>query len=90
MCRRLVRTKQFVKDYKRLKFSDKHYSKFIIYLAKLLNGEVLPLEAKDHALKGEWTDFRELHISGDLLLIYKVVDDIVYLARIGSHSELFK
>ena len=51
-----------------------------------------PLEARllDHALSGDWSGYRECHIRPDLLLIYrKVGDDLLRLARLGSHSELF-
>ncbi len=85
----LDRTKVFLKDYSRCKISNKQYSKFIIFVGKLLSDEQLPPEAKDHPLKGDWVGFRELHISGDLLLVYKVTDDTLYLTRIGSHSQIF-
>ena len=51
--------------------SDKHFTKFVEYLYLLSQGHPLPPEARDHALHGNWTDFRECHISGDLLLIYR-------------------
>ena len=51
--------------------------------------EPLPPEAKDHPLKGKFSDYREFHISGDLLLVYRVKDDTLQLIRIGSHSEIF-
>ncbi len=85
----LNRTKVFLKDYSRCKISNKQYSKFIIYVGKLLSNEPLPPEAKDHSLKGNWEGFRELHISGDLLLVYKIKDDVLTLVRIGSHSQIF-
>jgi mRNA interferase YafQ len=58
-------------------------------LGLLLKEEAVPHEAKDHELKGNWQGDREFHISGDLLLIYKVENEILYLVRIGSHSQLF-
>ena len=51
---------------------------------------MLPVDAQDHALKGEWTDFREFHVSGDLLVIYQIEGDVIKLVRIGTHSQLFK
>ena len=57
-----MQTKSFIKDSKRLKFSDKHYTKYIQYLALLLDSKELPREANNHSLKGEWIDFREFHI----------------------------
>lgn len=85
-----MQTKSFIKDSKRFKFSDKHYTKYIQYLALLLGSKELPKEASDHPLKGEWMDFREFHISGDLLVIYQIEMDVIKLVRIGSHSQLFK
>ena len=56
----------------------------------LLQEKEFPLEAKNHSLKGEYKDYKEFHISGDLLIIYKVKNETLQLIRIGSHSELFK
>ena len=69
--------------------SDLHYAKYLRYLATLLDSNSLPAEAKDHPLTGEYTNFREFHISGDLLIVYCIEDDILKLTRIGSHSQLF-
>ncbi len=89
MYRSVELTRGFRRDINNLRFSNEHYVKYVVYLAKLLNKEPLPPEALDHALKGEWQDFREFHISGDLLVIYRIDGDIISLARIGTHSELF-
>ena len=83
-------SKVFKKDLRLLRFSDKHYARYILYLGYLLQGEPLPPEARDHSLQGEWCAYREFHISGDLLVIYKRVGNKVYLARIGTHAQLFK
>jgi len=85
----LDRSKVFLKDYSRCKISDKQYSKFIVFIGKLLAKEDLPLEARDHSLKGDWIDFREFHVSGDLIVIYKIKDEVLYLTRIGTHSQIF-
>jgi mRNA interferase YafQ len=80
--KKLDRSKTFLKDLRKINFSNDHYSRYAVFLGKLLSDEQLPPEAKDHPLKGDWVGFRELHISGDLLLVYKVTDDIVYLTTI--------
>ena len=90
MYRSLEITKNFKKDIDKLRFTNEHYSKYIIYIAKLLEGKPLPSEALDHPLKGEWSSYREFHVSGDLLVIYKISQDTLFLARIGSHSQLFE
>ena len=69
--------------------SNQYYSKYILYLAKLLNYEELPAEAKDHSLTGKYQDTREFHVSGDLILIYFTTETELVLVRIGSHSQLF-
>lgn len=89
MYKKIERSKTFLKDLRKVKFSNDHYTKYILYLGKLLANETMPPEALDHPLKGKFTGFREFHISGDLLVIYKVTDDKLYLTRIGSHSQLF-
>lgn len=58
------------------------------------NDSPLPAEWKDHELSGDWDGFRECHVGGDFLLIYKLdkgskVDSVVF-TRAGSHSELFR
>jgi mRNA interferase YafQ len=90
MSLRLQRHKLFKKDIAKVKITDKQYSKFIIYLAFLLEGEVLPKESRDHSLKGEWQGYREFHLGGDLLLIYLLDEESLILVRIGTHSQLFK
>ncbi len=61
-------------------------------VSKLANGERLDLKYKDHNLIGNFKDYRECHIKPDLLLVYKIEDDILVLqcVQIGSHSEIFK
>jgi mRNA interferase YafQ len=90
MYRKIKRTKLFNKDSIKAKLTDQHYSKFIIYVGKLLASEELPSEAQDHPLKGNYQGYREFHVSGDILVIYKVTEDTLYLARIGTHAQLFK
>ena len=83
------RHKSFLKDLRKVKISDKHFSKYIVYISRLIEEKTLPVEALNHALKGEFEGYFEFHISGDLLVIYKIMDDALWLIRIGSHSELF-
>ena len=87
---KLFRTKTFKKEYLKVKISDTQYVKYLKYLVILLEGNELPPESRDHSLNGEYTDFREFHIGGDLLIIYLIEDNILRLTRIGTHSQLFK
>lgn len=88
--KRLFRHKQFTKDFAKKKISDQHWEKLIRYVGALLEDRPLPQESRDHALAGEWSDFREFHLGGDLLVIYKSEQGSITLARMGSHAQLFK
>ena len=85
-------TRQFKHDYRRDK-SGRHRRSLDIDLAEvvrlLANDEVLPRRYFDHALSGEWRDFRDCHIKPDLVLIYRKPDaESLEFVRLGSHSEL--
>jgi mRNA interferase YafQ len=57
----------------------------------LAEDRLLPAKNRDHALTGEWDDFRECHLKPDLLLIYRrIAGDVLQVVRMGSHSELFE
>ena len=88
--RKLDRHKLFIKDARNTKITDQQATKLFLYIAALLKRETLPKESKDHRLNGEWADFREFHIGGDMLIIYSLDDEFVYLARLGTHAQLFK
>ncbi len=85
----LFRSKTFIKNYKNIKFSDKHYSKYILCISTLLKNKPLPKETKNHNLSGNLLGYSEFHLSGDLLIIYKIENNTLKLARIGTHSQLF-
>lgn len=85
----LSRHKTFVKDMRNARLTERQFTKLFLYVADLLNGKSPPPESKDHPLLGEWQDFRELHLGGDVLLIYKSDEKTFYLVRLGSHSQLF-
>lgn len=82
--------KSFVKELKNAQLNPTNTAKLFMYISLLLNGEELPSEARDHPLLGNWADTCEFHISGDLLVIYRIHDQTLELLRIGTHSQLFK
>ena len=85
-------TSIFKRDYKRM--VKKHYNmKKLEKVVKLLvtnNQDELIRKYKDHALKGNWKGYRELHLDNDWILIYKIDDKnlILTMTRTGSHDEL--
>ena len=90
--RTIRQTGQFKKDMKRE--SRGRHAKYLgvelqAILTLLIVDEPLPPNFRDHALTGEWKDFRDCHVRPDLVLIYRKPDgDHLDLVRLGSHSEL--
>ena len=83
-------TTQFKKDYKRIKKQNKDLSKLGVVIEKLVSGQFLEPQYRDHQLTGNWKDHRDCHIEPDWILIYRVTLNDLYLERTGSHSDLFK
>ena len=84
-------TTKFQKDLKRIAKRGYDISLLKKKKKKLANGERLPEKNKDHALSGDYSGYRECHITPDWLLIYEIENDelILYLTRTGTHSDLF-
>jgi len=81
--------KSFVKELKNAQLNPTNSAKLFMFISLLLNNEKLPSEARDHELIGNWADTSEFHISGDLLIIYRIDEKTLELLRIGTHSQLF-
>lgn len=90
MIRTIKHTKAFKKDVKNYKNSPTKLQKLANILRCLASGQKLDQKYKDHSLKGNYCSRRECHIEPDFLLIYKVEQEILYLERLGSHSQLFR
>jgi mRNA interferase YafQ len=91
--RRIERTNTFRRDFKREK-RGRHRSElelvFTHAVSLLAEDKLLPERYRDHGLGGDWSDHRECHLKPDLLLIYRKPDtEVLQLARLGSHNELF-
>ena len=58
----------------------------------LAKGEQLPPKYSDHKLHGRLSAFRECHIKGDWLLVYRIVEDklVLSLHSTGTHADIFK
>lgn len=67
----------------------KDMRKFWGIVEKLQEGVSLEPRHRPHRLSGIWYPFMECHIEPDWLLIYHVEDDVLYLVRTGTHSDLF-
>ena len=91
--RTIERSSTFKRDYKR-EAKGQHRNTLDDSLSPVLgtltNDQQLEPRYRDHDLSGDWAGYRECHVKPDLLLIYrKSGDDLLRLARLGSHSELF-
>ncbi len=84
-------TSRFKKEYKRAKKRGRDISLLRAIIDILAKGETLPEKYKDHPLVSNWVGYRECHIQGDWLLIYKYKDNelILSLTATGTHSDLF-
>ena len=82
--------KTFTKELKKAKLNSTNTAKLFMFISLLLNEEELPSESRDHELTGNYKDTKEFHISGDLLVVYRIEDSTLELLRIGTHSQLFK
>ena len=89
MTRRLVRTSQFKRDYRRRILSPKAEAALVDMLDRLLTGAAFEPHHRDHPLKGSWVGVRDCHVLPDLLLLYEIRGDLVVLRRLGTHSDLF-
>ena len=85
-------TNRFRRDFRREKSGPvgKRLEGLLMEVVNLLaTDQPLPRRYFDHALSGDWRDFRDCHVRPDLILIYRKPDEIsLELVRLGSHSEL--
>ena len=81
---------RFKKDIKRYEHDDeklKHLYEIVSFLEKDIP---IPAQYLPHRLKGEYKGLMECHIENDYLLIWRdPINSIIWLERLGSHSELF-
>ena len=87
----IVKTNKFLKDVRLAKKRGFDLSLLDEVVTKLANQETLDEKYRDHALSGDYSDFRECHIKADWLLIYTIDDEELelFLFRTGTHSDLF-
>ena len=64
-------------------------------MQQLIEGKTLNEKHADHRLQGELAKYRECHIEGDWLLLYKIEDndygmEIITFCATDNHANLFK
>lgn len=92
--REIIFTRQFERDFRRLKRrlpQDALEYQTLEFLIELLHSAVpLPEAFREHALEDEFSGFIECHVDGDWLLIYRVARNRVIFHRTGTHRDLFR
>ena len=79
--------KNFEKQYKKLKRErqDKTQEKLELFLENPFHPRL-----NNHPLKGKYTDYRSINITGDLRAVYKFIDeDKCIFVIIDKHSNLY-
>jgi len=84
--------KRYRKQYKLLQKREYNMSLLDEVVLKLANGEKLPEKYKDHPLQGDRRGYRDCHIQGDWVLIYKIDKGILtlVLSETGTHSDILE
>ncbi len=87
----IVATNRFNKDLKLAIRRGYNISLLEMVINKIASGEILDAKYRDHFLTGNYSGFKECHITPDWLLIYQVKESelILILSRTGTHSDLF-
>jgi mRNA interferase YafQ len=87
--REIIRSTAFKKDVKRAEKRGKDMVKLKAMILLLLDDKPLEPRHRDHPLKGDWVGYRDLHVEPDWLLLYRMTETELMLARTGTHSDLF-
>ncbi|MFH0936801.1 MAG: type II toxin-antitoxin system mRNA interferase toxin, RelE/StbE family [Candidatus Daviesbacteria bacterium] len=81
--------KDFAKNYKkRIAKHPKLVNHFQKQLEKFIQDPNNPT-LKSHKLVGEKSEFRAFSITGDIRVVYKIVDEEIWLYDIGSHNQVY-
>lgn len=79
--------KSFKKQYSKLSSKQKiQFKKRLVLFVSNSNS----VELRNHPLKGQYTGYWSINISGDLRAIYiKDGDKVIIFALVGTHSQLY-
>ena len=86
---RLLTTKRFERDLKRVRKRGKDLDKLWGVVELLLSKQPLAPQRRQHRLAGDWSPCWEGHIEPDWLLVWDQEDDTLILVRTGTHADLF-
>ena len=88
----LYYTKKIKKQLALLKSRGYNMALFKEIVEMLLDGVPLPPKYQDHPLKGDKRGYRDCHVQGDWVLIYRIDKDILTLVLVetGTHSDILE
>ena len=85
---KIVFQKSFEKKYIKLpkKIKEKVKKRNILFESDPYNPVL-----NNHALSGKYTSYRSINVTGDLRIVYKLINkNIALFVTVGTHSELYK
>ena len=82
-------TTRFEKDLKRVAKRNRDLTKLWAIVERLVTGQRLEPQHRQHRLSGRRSSYWECHIEPDWLLIRGRDGDLLTLVRTGTHSDLF-
>ena len=85
-------TNKIKKQLKLLKKRGYNMTLFKEVVEMLLDGILLPVKYCDHPLHGDKRGYRDCHIQGDWVLIYKIDKNVLtlILSETGTHSDILE
>lgn len=84
----IILHKNFIKKYQKLNPGEK--KNFTIRRDMFLSDPYDPT-LNNHALKGKYKGYRSINVTGDVRIIYKLLDNnVVVFVEIGTHSKLYE
>ena len=86
-----VYSNRFKKDVKLAIKRGKNLEKMAAVIEILCSQQSIPAQYRDHALGGNYAEFRDCHIEPDWILIYRIENHLLQLilSRTGTHADLF-
>ena len=84
-------TRKMKRDVRRMRKRGQDMLKLDAVLRLLSSRSPMPPKYRDHQLTGNLSEFRECHIEGNWLVIYRIFEDKLILSAsgTGTHSDLF-
>lgn len=88
--RNIIRSSQFINDHKRIEKRGIDLSALVVVVVALAQDGRIDAHFRPHKLQGNYSGYWECHLAHDLLLVYELSPDTVYLFRMGTHGDLFE